>query len=42
MEKSFGLLFFLKKSKFDKGRSPAIYLRITTNGKSVEISTRLS
>lgn len=40
MEKSFGLMFFLKKSKFDKDRQPTIYLRITANGKSAEISTR--
>lgn len=32
MEKSFGLQFYLRKSKFDKDDERAIYLRITVNG----------
>lgn len=40
MEKSFGLLFYLKKpKKFKEGQRP-VYLRITVNGISSEISTK--
>lgn len=39
MEKSFGLLFYLKKPKgYETGEIP-VYLRITVNGISAEIST---
>jgi site-specific recombinase XerD len=40
MNKTFGLLFYLKKSKVDaQGKAP-IYLRITIEGKRCEISTK--
>jgi site-specific recombinase XerD len=40
MEKSFGLLFYLKKPKnFKEGQRP-VYLRITVNGASSEICTK--
>lgn len=40
MNKTFGLLFYLKKNKVDaQGRCP-IYLRITIDGKRKEISTK--
>ena len=40
MNKTFGLLFYLKKSKVDaQGKCP-IYLRITIDGKRAEISTK--
>lgn len=42
MEKSFGLFFFLKKSKNYKGGEVPIYLRITVNGISKDISTKQS
>ena len=42
MNKTFGLLFYLKKSKVDaQGKCP-IYLRITVDGKRTEISTKRS
>ena len=41
MEKSFGLYFYLKKSKWmTEGDEVSIYLRITVNGKSTEFSTK--
>ena len=40
MEKSFGLFFFLKKSKFDKGIERFIYMRLTTESDSAEVSTK--
>ncbi len=40
MEKSFGLQFYLRKSKFDKDDERAIYLRITVNGEATEVSTK--
>lgn len=40
MERSFGLLFYLKKPKgYENGEVP-VYLRITVNGVSAEISTK--
>ena len=42
MNKTFGLLFYLKKSKVDaQGKCP-IYLRITVDGKRTEISIKRS
>ena len=42
MNKTFGLLFYLKMSKVDtKGRAP-IYLRITIEGRRAEISVKRS
>lgn len=40
MEKSFGLQFYLRKSKFDKEDERAVYLRITVNGETAEVSTK--
>ena len=40
LEKSFGLLFFLKQSKKNKNGEKYIYLRITVNGVVKELSTR--
>ncbi|MCS4165140.1 site-specific integrase [Sphingobacterium sp. BIGb0116] len=40
LEKSFGLLFFLKKTKFSKGTERLLYGRITINGISKEFSTK--
>lgn len=40
MEKSFGLLFYLKKSKYFKGKEADVYLRITVNGESCDVSTK--
>jgi Arm DNA-binding domain len=41
MEKSFSLLFYLKKSKWVKHSDEAdIYLRITVNGVAKEVSTK--
>lgn len=40
MERSFGLQFYLKKSKYDKDGEVTIYMRITVNGNSCEISTK--
>lgn len=40
MEKSFGLQFYLRKSKFDKDDERAIYMRITVNGEIAEVSTK--
>ncbi len=40
MEKSFGLFFFLKQPKNQKGDERYIYLRITVDGISKEISTK--
>ena len=42
MNKTFGLLFFLKKSKVDAMGNSPIYLRITIEGKRVEISAKRS
>jgi len=38
MKNSFGLLFYLKKSKINSRGECPIYLRITVNGKRTEIS----
>jgi len=40
LEKSFGLYFFLKQSKNQKKGLRYVYLRITVDGKSVELSTK--
>ncbi len=40
LETSFGLLFFLKKPKSQKSEDRYLYLRITIDGKSIEISTK--
>ena len=40
LEKSFGLLFFLKQSKNHKKGTRYVYLRITVNGLSKELSTK--
>ena len=40
MERSFGLQFYLKKSKYDKDGEVTIYMRMTVNGNSCEISTK--
>ncbi|HEY0054309.1 MAG TPA: site-specific integrase [Pedobacter sp.] len=40
LEKSFGLLFFLKQSKNQKNNERYVYLRITVDGTSKELSTK--
>jgi len=40
LEKSFGLLFYLKQSKNQKKGPLYIYLKITVDGKSVELSSK--
>jgi hypothetical protein len=40
LEKSFGLLFYLKQSKNQKKGPMYIYLKITVDGKSVEVSSK--
>ncbi len=40
MEKSFGLLFYLKKPKNLKGEERPVYLRVTVNGISSEVCTK--
>lgn len=40
LEKSFGLLFYLKQSKSQKKAPLYIYLKITVDGKSVELSSK--
>lgn len=40
LEKSFGLLFFLKQTKNQNDDLRFIYLKITVDGKSVELSTK--
>ncbi len=40
MEKSFGLSFFIKKNKHDRGNKSVIYMRITVDGEACEISTK--
>src|SRR5690349_15993715 len=40
MEKSFGLNFFLKKSKIVDQNELTVYMRITVDGASNEISTK--
>ena len=40
MEKTLGLLFYLKPTKNDRGEDRFIYLRITIDGKSNEISLK--
>lgn len=40
LEKSFGLLFFLKQTKSQNDDLMFIYLKITVDGKSTELSTK--
>ena len=40
LEKSFGLHFFLKQSKKETGSARYVYLRITVDGQSKELSTK--
>lgn len=40
MNKTFGLLFYLKKSKVDSQGKAPIYLRVTVDGKRSEITTK--
>jgi site-specific recombinase XerD len=40
MEKSFGLSFHVKKSKHDKEKKSIVYMRITVDGKTCDISTK--
>ena len=40
LEKSFGIFFFLKSPKNTKGTTRYVYLRITVNGESCELSTK--
>lgn len=42
LEKSFGLLFYLKQSKNETKNKRYVYLRITVNGISKELSTKMS
>ena len=40
LENSFGMLFYLKHAKNQKDGLPGVYLRITVDGKSAELSTK--
>jgi hypothetical protein len=40
MEKSFGLLFYLKKSRHDRCQQSIIYMRITSDSERCELSTK--
>jgi hypothetical protein len=40
LEKTFGLLFYLKPARNQKGTVRYIYLRITVDGKVAELSTK--
>ncbi|WP_448103703.1 Arm DNA-binding domain-containing protein [Pedobacter panaciterrae] len=40
LEKSFGLLFYLKQPKNQRRKDRFVYLRITVDGKSKELSTK--
>jgi len=40
LEKSFGLLYYLKQPKNQKKKDRFVYLRITVDGKSKELSTK--
>jgi hypothetical protein len=40
LEKSFGLLYYLKQTKNQKNENRYIYLRITVDGEHREISTK--
>ncbi len=40
MEKSFGLIFYLKKNKHDRDKKSVIYMRITVDGEGIDISTK--
>lgn len=40
MNKTFNLLFYMKKNKIDSAGEAPVYLRITIDGKISEISTK--
>ncbi|MBS1653292.1 MAG: site-specific integrase [Bacteroidetes bacterium] len=40
MERRFGMFFHLKKGRYDKNNKLTIYLKITVNGLSAEVSTK--
>jgi integrase len=40
MEKSFGMFFFLKQAKSQKDGARYVYIRITVDGKPIEVSTK--
>lgn len=40
MNRTFGILFYLKKSKIDSSNRAPIYLRITVDGKRTELSVK--
>ena len=40
LEKSFGLLFYLKKPSYYRGGNMPIYMRITVDGLPKEVSTK--
>ena len=40
MEKSFGLSFYLKKDKHDRNGKSTIYMRITVDSETCDISTK--
>jgi site-specific recombinase XerD len=40
MEKSFGMFFYLKKSKYDKTSERTVYIRLTTESTTVEVSAK--
>ena len=40
METSFGLSFFIKKNKHDRGNTSAIYMRITVDGETCDVSAK--
>lgn len=40
MNKTFNLLFFIKKNKIRTNRTAPIYLRITIDGKAADIATK--
>jgi hypothetical protein len=40
LEKSFGLFFFLKKPKNERGTTRYVYLKITVDGESADVATK--
>jgi len=40
METSFGLSFFIKKNKHDRGNESATYMRITVDGETCDVSAK--